>query len=399
MSREAPTTMSETKRIAAIATVYKQASHANAFIGKYLQGYFKNDKPPRPNSRLVSIYTDQRPADDLSVSMGKRYQVPVCSSIYEALTLGTGRLAVDGVLLVGEHGEYPWNEKEQHLYPRYRLFLEITDVFREMRKSVPLFNDKHFSYSWPQAKRMYDLSKELGFAFMAGSSLPVNIRRPAVDVPWGATVPHAVSVAMGPRDSYGFHMLETIQCLVERRKGGETGVASVVCFENEECWKFLDATPWARTLAEAAMARSISRKPGDYRQITRKPAVYVVKYRDGLEAAGFLFDGAVGDFTFAVEVQGASEPVAAHIWQSNPHNLHFTCLLRAIDEMFSTGKPAYPVERTLLVTGALEAAMTSRYEKGKVVATPHLGIRYRAPNRSLFCRAEDPEVTIPPGLA
>ena len=40
-------------------------------------------------------------------------------TIAEALTLGGGKLAVDGVVLVGEHGNYPKNEKGQTKYPRY----------------------------------------------------------------------------------------------------------------------------------------------------------------------------------------------------------------------------------------------------------------------------------------
>ena len=44
----------------------------------------------------------------------EEFDVPMYGSINQALTLGGKELAVDGVLLIGEHGDYPWNEKEHH---------------------------------------------------------------------------------------------------------------------------------------------------------------------------------------------------------------------------------------------------------------------------------------------
>ena len=46
-------------------------------------------------------------------------------------------------------------------------------------------------------------------------------------MPHGAPVEEMLSVAVGGMDSYDFHALETIQCMAERRAGGETGVAAV----------------------------------------------------------------------------------------------------------------------------------------------------------------------------
>ena len=119
------------KRIAAVVTVYRPNSHADVVIGKYLEGYTQDNQGPRPDSRVVSMFTAQVPKNDLSRSMAARYNVPIYRTIHEALTLGTGKLAVDGVLLIGEHGDYPVNDKGQTLYPRFELFLEIADVFRQ----------------------------------------------------------------------------------------------------------------------------------------------------------------------------------------------------------------------------------------------------------------------------
>src|SRR4051812_48036765 len=106
----------EPKRIAAVVTEYRPNSHADVIIGKYLDGFRQDGRPPRPRSRIVSLYTAQVPANDLSRERAAQHGVPIFPTIAEALTLGKGRLGVDGVLLIGEHGDYPTNEKGQKLY-------------------------------------------------------------------------------------------------------------------------------------------------------------------------------------------------------------------------------------------------------------------------------------------
>jgi hypothetical protein len=88
---------------------------------------------------LVSLYIDQFPESDLARSRAERYNIPLHTSIADALTLGTGQLAVDGVVIIGEHGDYPRNEKGQTLYPRYEFFKEAIKVFEKSGRSVPVF--------------------------------------------------------------------------------------------------------------------------------------------------------------------------------------------------------------------------------------------------------------------
>lgn len=377
------------KRIAAIVTEYRYNSHADVIIGKYLEGFHQNNQPPYPRSKIVSLYTAQVPKNDMSRDMAKKHNVPIYPTIWEALTLGGGRLAVDGVLLIGEHGNYPWNEKGQHLYPRFELFLEITDAFRATGKSVPMFSDKHLSYSWHKAKRMVEISRGLKFPLMAGSSIPVAYRPKGVDLEWGARAKHAVSIFYGDPDAYGFHLLEGLQCMVERRQGGETGVKAVQYMEKQAMWDWVSRTPWASKLLDAALAQGVTRVQGDIRKLGAEDYCYRVEYRDGLEAAAFMTNGIAKDACTAVEVEGRAEPVATLMFLADERPFqHFACLIQAIEKMFETGKPTYPVERTLLTSGILEAILNSKFENGRRVETPYLDVAYTAPRKSFFCTSK-----------
>jgi hypothetical protein len=369
-------------RLAAINTVIwkEKASHARTIVGKYLFGFDENDSGARPQSQIVSLYTHQTPPDDISREWSAARGVPWFRTIHEALTLGGDDLAVDGVLLVAEHGDYEFNDREQKLYPRFELFLQITDTFRRCGRAVPVFNDKHLSYSWVNARRMYDLSKELDFPFMAGSSLPVNYRYPEVEFPHGAQARHGVVVAPGPIDSYGFHMLEAVQCLIERRAGGESGVAVVQCLEGADVWQFLDSTPWAKRLFDAALSRS--QRPQPDPRNDDKAALFRVWHRDGVETAIFRLPKGAGDFCVAVDVEGQEEPLSTMMWRNRPDNRSFDALILRIDEMYASGEAVYPIERTLLVSGILEAALESRFQGHVRLQTPDLGIAYSVPERS-----------------
>ena len=58
---------------------------------------------------------------------------------------------------------------------------------------------------------------------------------------------------------------------------------------------------------------------------------------------------------------------------------HFSYLSLNIEEMFITSIPQYPVERTLLTTGILDAIMHSRALGNIRLETPHLAeLAYRS---------------------
>jgi hypothetical protein len=398
-------------RIAAIVTTYRKASHGQGIVDRLLDGYGWESQHHHPPLRIVSLYVDQKPAGDLSAERVARHPgLTLYPTIAQALTCGGDKLAVDGVLSIGEHGRYPRNEKGQRLYPRYEFFQQIVTVFRRSGRSVPVFNDKHLSWNWEWAKQMVQTSRAMGFPLMAGSSLPVTRRIPAIDLPYGAPVGEAVCVGYGGVDSYDFHGLEALQCLVERRKGGETGVAAVQALRGAAVWKALQGGSWQAggcdlKLFETCLCRSFtltSPRPGygnaypsldDLPRLVGDPVMYRIEYADGLKGAFLLLNGLVLDFTVAVRISGEAHPLSTQMYlpglspgQTLPN--FFNALDHAIETLFTTGRPCYPVERTLLTTGLLATAVESLHQGQRRIETPDLrGVHYVAPGDSTFWRS------------
>jgi hypothetical protein len=392
-------------KIACISTVFFKYSHTQHFVDRFLEGYGWNGKHHRPEMDLVSLWVDQVGEGDLSRDRAERHpSMKIYPSIAEALALGGNTLAVDGVLLIGEHGRYPRNEKGQRQYPRYEFFKEIVKVYRDSSRSVPMFNDKHLSWNWEWAKEMYDTSKELGFAFMAGSSLPVTWRTPPVDMALGAKVNEAVSVAYGGVDGYDIHALETIQCMVERRGRGEVGVKWLQAYRGDNFWKAFDEKLWSHELMNAALTRShnltparegfnnIFPTPDDMKRLVENPIAYHYEHEDGLKCTMLLMRGLVDDFNFAASVEGRSTPLSTQMYLPMPPRRttlanFFTPQINNIEQMFLTGKATYPVERTLLTTGLTAAGVESLFQGEKRYETPHLAIAYQPTKESTFWRS------------
>ena len=221
------------KRIAVITTVYRYLTHAQHEADRFLVGYPHKGRWHRPDMKIVSLYVDQKPEGDLSEARAREFGFKVYPSVAEALRCGGDKLAVDAILIIGEHGHYSRNEKGQILYPRYEWFKQCVDVFEKDGRAVPVFNDKNLSYSFEKAREMVASSKRLGFPMLAGSSLPVTWRLPDIELPFDCEIEDALMVGVGESDPMDYHALEAMQCMVERRKGGETGVKAVQLIEGD----------------------------------------------------------------------------------------------------------------------------------------------------------------------
>jgi len=160
------------KKLALITTLWEWRSHANHMGERFLNGYPIDGRWHRPDMDIVGVYVDQSAEGDLSRSKAEKHGFTIYPTIAEALRLGGEALAVDAVLLIGEHGDYPINEKGQKLYPRYEFFSQIVDVFRQDGRAVPVFNDKHLSYSFAKAQQMVAAAARFlnSFAFPGAAS-------------------------------------------------------------------------------------------------------------------------------------------------------------------------------------------------------------------------------------
>jgi len=388
------------KRMAVITTLWNYRSHAWHMAERFLHGYPREGKWHRPPIQVVSAYVDQQPSGDLSRRRAEEFGFKIYPTVAKALRCGGDKLAVDCVLQIGEHGNYPTNAIGQKEYPRYELFSKIVEVFKKDGRTTPVFNDKHLSWNSVWAKEMVETAREMKFPLLAGSSLPVTWRMPAVDLPFGAEVEEILGVAFGPTDIYDFHALEMMQCMAERRKGGEMGVVNVHALRGDAVWDALAAGSWAAggwspRLFEACLSRSQTLAQDEIsshryptveqmKQWTKQPVCYRFEYADGLKATMLQLNGLVKDFTFAAKLKGEAEPLSTLFYlPDNPNVVYSAALMSKAEEMFLTGRAPYPVERTLLTSGMVAAALQSLAD-GKKLDTPHLAIRYLPARASQF---------------
>ncbi|HLJ16662.1 MAG TPA: hypothetical protein VKV15_19350 [Bryobacteraceae bacterium] len=389
-------------RIAVVTTIYRYLSHAQHMADRFLVGYPHNGAWHRPNAKVVSLYVDQKPEGDLSEARANEFGFKVYPTIAEALRCGGDRLACDAVLIIGEHGKYPRNEKGQILYPRYEFFKQCVDVFEKDGRAVPVYNDKNLSYSFEKAKWMVDTAHRMKFPLMGGSSLPVTWRLPDLELPLNCEIEEALMVGVGGSDAMDYHALEALQCMVERRRGGETGIRSVQLLENDDVWDAGARGLWSKDLLSSALSRSDTPlgltvldgrtqnlvANGQLPVLVKNPWAYMIERRDGLRTTLLMLNGAVRDYNFAARVKGFRRPQSTQFFLSPEPNVTYSaCLMNKAEEMFTTGKAPYPIERTLTVSGILESCLTSRVEGHKRLETPHLDVRYHAPAQSQYCRA------------
>ena len=370
-------------RVAAIYTICTHRSHAHVILENFLGPYLFNGQKTDPGVDVVSLYVDQRPeGSDMTGAISEEFNLPVYKTINDALCVGGKELNVDAVLAIGEHGSYPRTKLGQVMYPRKRFFDECVTTMKRAGKFVPYFNDKHLSYRWDWAKEMYDTTQEHNIPFMAGSSVPLATRRPALELPPGQTIDEAISIHGGPKESYDFHGLEVLQSMIESRKGGESGVASVEFLEGEQVWTAAQQGRWSLELAEQAIATELGKVPDDLRVIpgeeVRPSHALLVTYRDGLKATVLRLGHNSTRWNFACRMNGKPEIHATSFyvgpWQNR--NL-FKALSHSIQHHFIHGQTPYPVERTVLVTGTLAAAMQAAQKPGQPLETPQLGLAYQ----------------------
>jgi len=368
------------KRVAAVVTEYRHNSHADIIVSRLLQTDTLDGKGRDSPLKLVSLYTDQKPQNDTSRMLAASHRFPIYDTVRDTLTLGTGQLAVEGVLLIAEHGDYPMSPTGNRQYPKRRLFEKIVEVFRSSKRVVPVYCDKHLADNWEDAKFIYDTAREMKIPLMAGSSLPSTWRKPAADVEPNKKLKEIVAITYGSTDAYGFHALEFVQALAEQRQGGVVGIAAVQCLTDEAVWQAMNRELFDLGLFHAASDR-LSIKAEDIsslRAAVAKPILFVLEYVDGLRAYIIELNGVAHGWAGAWRYEdGATASTHFYTQEARP-GMHFTYLLHGIEKMMLTGSPSWPVERTLMTSGALDALFVSRLEDGRRLTTPQLQFSYHS---------------------
>ncbi|KQS32920.1 hypothetical protein [Dyadobacter sp. Leaf189] len=392
----APQSASAKPRIACLVTYWGATrSHADWIITKLLDGYWWEGAHTPSRVEVVSVYIHQFDTSLLAQKICKSKNIPIFKTAGEAVTLGGKELAVDGVVIVGEHGEYPTNLKGQWLLPRWWIYEKVIRVFEQSKRAVPIFNDKHLSYSWDEAKWMFDKSRELNFPLTGGSSIPTYFRKPEIELAVDTPLKHSIVLGGTLDEGALFHSVDVLQAFVERRKGGETGVKSVQCIRGQETWKWTGQNPWAGKLLEAVRV-SFGLKAGHFQEI-EKPNVCIVEYNDGTKAA--VYNARDVGWTFAGEINGQKDQVVIsmlgwpgpfdqyHASNSQPH---------WITEMMVTKQEPFNAERLLLSTGITAFNMESNWENGRYspvgrrIETPFMNMKYRSTRGPQFSKGERP---------
>jgi len=433
-------------RLAILGSVYSLGSSLQDFADRFLVGYPWEGDWHMPPVQVVSLYVDQRarraegaptgyqlamkgthlapagpgptggrPAHpvpqhheeieipgDLSEARAHQFGFRIARNIPDALRCGGNRIAIDAVLSVVEQDDYPSNDRGQILLPTYDFFEQCAQVFEEEKHAVPFFSYGALSFSLPEAKTMVATAQRLNLPLQAGSAFPFTWRLPDIDVPLDAPVEEAVIVGPGSLDGEAFDALEALQAMMERRRGGETGVKAVQLLEGDDVWAAGHAGRWSKELLSSALSRSDTplgltvldgrtqdlAAPGVLPQLVKNPLACSIEYSDGSRGTLLLLDGAIEDFNIALRIAGHDGPLATQFFLPPAPNQDWSAALAAqIEALYTTHRAPWPVERTLLTTGLLEACFDSRHQLNRRLETPQLAISYKPPSEPQYARS------------
>jgi hypothetical protein len=373
-------------------------SHADWIVNKLIDGYWWQGAHTPSRVEVVSVYIHQLDTSLLGQKVCKAKNIPIFKTVKEAVTLGGKELAVDGVAIVAEHGNYPTDLKGHWLLPRWWIYQQVIQVFEQSKRSVPVFNDKHLSYNWDDAKWMFDKSRELNFPLTGGSSIPTYFRKPEIELAIDTPIKNSIVVGDAADEGAIFHCIDVLQAFVDRRKGGETGVKAVQSIRGPETWAWVERNAWAGNLFEA-VRKEFNLKLEDLRG-RRKPNVCVVEYNDGSQAA--VISGAGVGWTYAGEIEARKDPaIVSMLGFPGPLSQYHAANAYEhwIIEMMLTGKEPFNAERLLVSTGIVNYYMESNWENGRYSAvgrrleTPFLNIKYRSTHGPLFESGQRPPNT------
>jgi hypothetical protein len=360
-------------RVACVLNTWFPNSHADVFISRLLDGYRLNHEWHPPRLDTVAFYVDQLPANDMAREEAEEHGIRIFPSVTEALRLGGGKLAVDAVAVIGEHGEYPRTPRGNFQYPRRRYFDEITRVLEQDSRIIPMYQDKYFAYEWADAKYMADRIRRMRIPLLCGSTVPLAWRRPPLEIPRATKFTEILTTSYSDLEEHAYHAIELLQSMAERRAGGETGVARVRHAAGDEFQRLAAEGEWSRPLLDAALSRRVNAVPDAGKQ---PPEAFFIRYRDGLKGTVVHSNALTRDYTFAAQIHGRPDPVSTCFYiQLYLHN-HWSIMVRNFEDLVLGNTKTNPIERTLMANGIMLAGLESRRQGGKWIDTPELSFSY-----------------------
>jgi hypothetical protein len=396
--------------IAVICTQYYPLSHADVIVTRWLEAHANDIHVGwKPVTKIAALYVAQHPQGDpppddwFSVSpngrverydpkfdisrlVAQHYGVPLFPTIRDALTMGGADLAVDAVLLIGEHGDYAQNEFDQKMYPRKELFDAIVDVFRDLGRVLPVFCDKHLTWNMAWAVEMVATIRAMQIPFFAGSSAPMPVSGPLyeLNLPRNAELVESLGLFYLHPEAYGIHSIEYLQSIIERRGGGESGIRALTAYVGDGVWEAMAQGVWSQDLFDFTLAAALTAKAGDYRQNCREhgryqPVAFVMEHEDGHRSTQIMVEGHIQDFIAGVRLRGDGmlRAAPANLVGLNDFVRHFARLDREIQKFFLTGQSPVALERHLLTTLQVATWMHALKQPGQRIATPQLQIAYQ----------------------
>ena len=235
---------------------------------------------------VVSVYIHQLDASVLGQKVCKAKNIPIFKTVNEAVALSGKELAVDGIVIVAEHGNYPTDLKGHWLLPCWWIYQQVIKVFEQSKRLVLYLTTSTSPTTGDDAKWMFDKSRELNFSLTGGSSIPTYFRKPEIELAIDTPIKNSIVVGNTADEGAIFHCIDVLQAFVDRHKGGETGVKAVQSVRGPETWAWVERNAWAGNLLEA-VRKEFDLKLGDLQE-RRNPNVCVVEYNDGSKAVVFL---------------------------------------------------------------------------------------------------------------
>ncbi|WP_171642917.1 hypothetical protein [Paenibacillus phytorum] len=358
------------KRVVAIVTEYRHDSHAEVIVGRLLG---RLDFVPQ--IKVAALYLDQVPLNDMGKVEAEVCGVAIYSTIGEAISESNSVGGIDGILLIGEHGDYPWNEKRQKLYPRLRFFEETFQALDRLGLKVPIFNDKHLSFRMEEAEWIYQGLASRRLPFLGGSSIPHTPHVPEFSIEKLLEVREIFVISWLGIESYGYHGMEVLQSLAEQRRGGETGIKSVQALEGRSVWAAMDQGVVPEHLMLSALRTVRGELPGHPRDHVDVPVLFIIEYSDGLKGYVLQLQRFVREWAFAFrDAEGRVTSARCESGLDRPYK-HFEKLTHCIEQMILSGSSPVPMERTFVTTGLINFGMEALHF-GRKMMTPQLAVCY-----------------------